>query len=470
MSDFAALSVGLSGLEASKEALDLVGQNVTNANTPGYVQERLDQSAVGGIQFPGFNQPTTPDPGSGVVVTGVERLGDLFLQAQSLAQQGAAGSLTAQQSALTQVQQAFPEPSTNGISALFTNFFNAWDNISSQSTSTDPSARTAVLTAGSTLASALNNASSAIAAVSASSGQQLTSSVATVNSLAGQIASLNHLISAGTTANLPVGALQDQRDQLVSTLSSQLGVTVQSNADGSINLYAGNEALVAGQNAQQLSVSGAGSGTTLTWSADGSTLHSASGQIGGLMSVLTSSLPAQSSALDGVASNLIAAVNNLQTSGVTPTGTAGTAFFTGTGAGNIAVALTDQTQIASASASSPTPPAGSLNTDGSNAAAIGQLATATTVALSGGSTITGPVSSYGTMITNLGGVVSNLNSQVTTQSQAVTAANAAYVNATGVNTDEQLSKMVQYQNSYAASAKYISAISSTLSTLLGMVN
>lgn len=467
MSEFGALSVGLSGLEAMKEALDLVGQNVTNANTPGYVQEQLNLSAVGGVQYPGFNQPVTPDPGSGVVVSGVVRLGDTFLQAQSLAQQGAGGSLSAQQAALTQVQQAFPEPSTTGISNLLNKYFNAWSSLASSAA--DPSTETNVLSQGQALATALNLASSSIAAVSTSSSQQLTSSVATVNSLAKQIAGLNQSIMQATTAKLPVGALQDQRDALVSTLSTKLGIRVQDNGNGSINVYAGNESLVAGQNAQQLAVNGAGAGTSITWSADGSTLAAASGQVGGLMTLLTSSLPAQSAALDGVASNLIASVNSLQTTGKTPSGGVGPPFFSGTGAGDIAVAITDPTQLASASATSPMPTSG-LNQDGTNAAAIGELATAQTVTLAGGTVIQGPVASYTSMITNLGGVVSSINSQVTTQSQAVTAANAAYANATGVNTDEQLTKMVQYQNSYAASAKYISAISSSLQSLLSMVN
>src|SRR5271155_1141903 len=111
MSDFSALSVGLSGLEAQQAAENTVGQNVANANTPGYDDETVQLGAVPATQTVGFYTKGTA-PGDGVAVDGIERLTDSYLQSQSYTEQGNQGVLTAQQSGLQAVQQNFPEPSS----------------------------------------------------------------------------------------------------------------------------------------------------------------------------------------------------------------------------------------------------------------------------------------------------------------------------------------------------------------------
>lgn len=467
MSDlFSSLQVGLSGLEASQQELDLVGQDVANANTPGYVQERLQLAALTGMSHPGFDQPVGRTADGGVQVTGTTRLGDTFLLGQSLAQHSASGSLDAQQAALAQIEQAFPEPSTNGISQLFTTFFNSWDTLSQNPG--DPATRQSVLSAGQALAQGLNAASTTLTSVSADAGRQLATSVASVNTLATQVAALNGSIQAATNGGLPAGALQDQRDQLLSQLADKVGVRTQANADGTVNVYVGNEALVAGVDAQSLSVSGSGSATTLTWSADGSQLQAAGGAIGGLQAVLGSTVPTLGASLDSVAASLAGALNSAQAAGVTTSGTAGAPFFAGTTAASISVAITDPTQLAAASASAPAVPGGQ-NLDGSNAAAIGELATAATAPGPGGTTLPGPVTSYNQLVTTLGGLASSVNTQATSQTAATSAADTAYSNATGVDTNAELTRMVQYQNSYGANAKFISTISQTIDSLLSMV-
>lgn len=472
MSDLGALSIGLSGLEASSQALDLIGQDIANSGTPDYVQERLSVQSAGGISNPGLTGGIARTGAGGVTVVGVQRLGDGFLQAQTLVQHSAGGFVNAQQSALAQIQQAFPEPSPNGLSAQFAKFFNAWDNLAQNPG--DAATRTNVVSAGQTLADGLNSAARSIASVTATSQQQLVSTVASVNAIAGQIAGLNQSIQQATAGQQPTASLQDQRDQLVSSLADDINVRVQQNSDGTINLYTGNEALVAGVSAQQLSVSGQGPTTSLSWSSDGSALVGAGGQIGGLQSLITSTAPAITAQLDAVAGTLAGALNQAQANGVTTAGQPGAAFFAaGDGsstvtAANIQVAITDPSQLAAASASSPQPTDGSANLDGTNAAAIGELATAQTVTIGSGSG-PGPVTAYNELVTSLGSTVASVNSQATTQGAATTAADAAYANATGVNTDAEMTSMVRYQNAYSANAKFISTINHTLDSLMSMI-
>ena len=47
MSGFSTMNTAISGLLASQRALDVVGQNVVNANTPGYSRQSVRVSSVG---------------------------------------------------------------------------------------------------------------------------------------------------------------------------------------------------------------------------------------------------------------------------------------------------------------------------------------------------------------------------------------------------------------------------------------
>ena len=66
-----ALSTAMSGLRATQAAIALVGSNVANAETPGYVRKTV-------IQVAGM----TGDYGSSVLLNGVERHLDQYLQTQ----------------------------------------------------------------------------------------------------------------------------------------------------------------------------------------------------------------------------------------------------------------------------------------------------------------------------------------------------------------------------------------------------
>ena len=73
---FGSLSVGTSGLSAAQMALDVTGQNISNANTEGYSRKRV--SVVADFRKDGV----MGQMGSGVNVTSVERYRNEFIDVQ----------------------------------------------------------------------------------------------------------------------------------------------------------------------------------------------------------------------------------------------------------------------------------------------------------------------------------------------------------------------------------------------------
>jgi len=489
MSDFSDLGVGLSGLEAQQMGMNTVGQNVANANTPGYDDETVQLGAVGSAQYAG----TSPFAGDGVEVEGIERLTDSYLQQQSYTNQGAQGALSAQQDGLQAVQEQFPEPSGNGISSQLTQFWQDWSTLANNPS--DSSAQLTVVQDGSTLAGSLNQTSAQLNTLSSQTVQNISTTLSQVNSEAQQIASLNQSImtgnggSASGTGN--TASLEDQRDQLISQLSNQLGLSVTYNSDGTANVYAGTEALVSGSNYQQLSLSSSGPPYSLVWSNDQTTYQPTAGQLGGMLDVVNNYVPGYQQQLDQVAQSLMGSVNYLMSTGYDQAGNPGVAFFLGTGAGDIEVnpALVSNPSDIGANAS-PTP-AGSTatNEDGTVAAEVGELPNSQTVTLAvpaggwadgssasswgtGSTTATGPEAdaAYNQLVTGIGQATSSVNNQLSDQQTITTNVNSALQAATGVNTDQELTNMVMYQNAYDASAKFISTVDQILQSIISMVN
>jgi flagellar hook-associated protein 1 FlgK len=487
VSDFSALSVGLSGLEAQQAAENTVGQNVANANTPGYDDETVQLGAVPATQTVGFYTNGTA-PGDGVAVDGIERLTDSYLQSQSYTEQGNQGVLTAQQSGLQAVQQTFPEPSGNGISSQLTQYWQDWSTLANDPS--DSSAQATVVQDGSTLASSLNQTSSALSTLSQQTVQSINLTLTQVNQEASQIASLNQSIAQGTASTSSVDELEDQRDQLVSTLSSQLGVTVVNNPDGTVNVNSGSESIVSGNSSQSLSLSTSGPPYSLVWSNDQTTYQPSGGEVAGMLDVVNNYVPSYQQNLDQTAQSLMGSVNNLMSTGYDQAGNQGAPFFLGTGASNIEVnpALVANPDDIGANASPLPAGSSATNEDGTVAAEVGELPNSQTVTMSvpaggwaqgasasawtGATTTTGAEADvvYNQLVTGIGQATSSVNNQLTDQQTITTNVNSALQSATGVNTDQELTNMVMYQNAYEASAKFISTVDATLQSLITMVN
>ena len=67
-------SIGLSGLEAAKNALDIIGNNIANAATPGYHRQRVELSPEYLANYGGYIQ------GGGVYFEGITQEVDVFLR------------------------------------------------------------------------------------------------------------------------------------------------------------------------------------------------------------------------------------------------------------------------------------------------------------------------------------------------------------------------------------------------------
>jgi flagellar hook-associated protein 1 FlgK len=326
-SPFFGLDIGTSGLRAAQQQLDTAAHNVANANTPGYSRQRVLLVESAPYTFPAFNRSGLPGQiGSGVTVAAITRVRDNYLDLQVQAQASIQGEWDTREQQLAKVESIFPEPSTSGLGSEISKYYSAWQDVAADPTST--AARTTLTEEASTLSMEMNRDSSQLTAVTTGINQQLTQQVATVNSLSGQIATLNGEIQRVTITGDNANDLMDQREQLLEQVSAIVPTTVQTQTDGTMSVLVNGVDLVSNVTARQMVAKADSTGNvTPEWS-DGSAVAPASGQMKALIDVRDVDVAGYQSQLNTLAQGIADSTNALHEQGFDANGNKGQALFT----------------------------------------------------------------------------------------------------------------------------------------------
>ncbi|WP_158668328.1 flagellar hook-associated protein FlgK [Bradyrhizobium guangdongense] len=220
-----ALASAMSGLRANQAALSIVSSNVANSQTPGYV-----------VQTPNQIEVTTGDFGSTVMTTGVSRELDAFVLNQLRTETGGSGYADQMANILKQLQNVYGTPGNSGtLETALNNFTTALQALSTSSGAS--SAQTVALGAAQALATQLNVTTKGIQSLRSNVEQDLGTSAQAANAAMRQIADINTKLQ-GLSANDPSAAtLMDQRDQAINTLSKYVDVRVTTDNSNQANIY-----------------------------------------------------------------------------------------------------------------------------------------------------------------------------------------------------------------------------------------
>src|SRR3954453_121605 len=114
-STFGGIQQAGSALNTPRYGLDIVSQNISNADTPGYTRQAVQQASVDAVTGVPTIYTRPAGPG-GVTVTGTARLSDTVLVARLRAEQARSGYADTTANQLGQVQATLAEPSPPGLS------------------------------------------------------------------------------------------------------------------------------------------------------------------------------------------------------------------------------------------------------------------------------------------------------------------------------------------------------------------
>ncbi len=323
-------TVGVSALDVAQNALNLIGNNLANANTPGYHEQVMDLTESYPTQIGNISV------GSGVQIADTRRLIDNPLETAITNQTFALADTTAQLNTLQQVQTNL-SPSSGSIGDAIEQFFNDVNRLATNPS--DTTQRTVVLDDAQNLAATFNSLSTSLTQIQNGLDTQLNNSITDINSLAQRIAQLNDEIANATVNGATPNDLLDQRGQLINQLAGEINVQVVPANLNQVNVLAGGTPLVVGNQNQKLQYSLA-SGNQGQVTAAGSTtpLIVTGGQVGGMLAVRNQSLQEVQTQLNTLAGAIAQQVDEVQATGLGLSGPA--TILSGTrGVNNVNVPL-----------------------------------------------------------------------------------------------------------------------------------
>ena len=230
---------GMSGLQAFRQALDVTGQNIANANTDGYVRQRADLVA----------RESTPVGaswvGNGVEVGRLARVVDDFLADQSRVSQSNSARLEVFAGQAARVTNLLGDPS-GGLSNALQRLNNAIEAIATEPASM--AARQGLVETLDAAVSQMRGLDARLRELDGSTHVRIVAEASAVDGLAVSLATLNRDIGvARATAGSAPNGLLDQRDRLLDQLAAKVSIRVVANDDGAVNVYlSGGQSLVLG--------------------------------------------------------------------------------------------------------------------------------------------------------------------------------------------------------------------------------
>jgi len=480
------LSIARSAIAAHQAAMQVVSQNVANAETEGYSRQRAELVPSLPQRFPYGSL------GTGVQVQNVVRLRDALLDASYRREAASAEGFGLRRDVLSQVEGIFGEPSDQALAGALDAFWSSWSDLANNPGSA--SGQAVVRQRGMEVASTLNRFASRLGDLEGTTRARLADSVSEVNRLATQLAGLNTQITAAEVGGIQAPELRDQRDRVADQLSKLAGGRVMPQSNGTLSFVVGGTAIVDGPTARPLEIR-PGSPTTLGIVGAGDPLAQLGGTLGAIVDVLRTDLPDVRTRLDALAKGLVNAVNYLHTGGWTaagealgganwdpllgPTGSR-VAFFdpAGTTAGSITLssAVAQSSAVVASGTTQNGPGDNSLalalaalrDAGGVNAlrTAMGSATYAAQVGLNAGATFG---DAYRDTVTSVGMQARAADSSAAVFETLAGQADTRRSSVNGVSIDEELTLMLRHQQAFQAASRLVRTADEMAQTLIDMV-
>ncbi len=301
-----ALSIAKLALSAQQYGISVTGQNVANVDNENYTRQTVDMASGTSVKIGSLVL------GNGVSVAQVKSVSDAYLESTLMDKKAALACSEEKELYLTSIENLVSSGSESGLSALLSEYWNAWSDLSNNPAG--DAERAVVYETVVQLAGQFNALGQSLSDVTVSLDSEIGTAVSEINSITAQIAALNADIVSMESGGSSANDLRDQRSTLISELSSTIGITAFEEKDGSVSvLTAKSFPLVSGNSTHTLSYS---SGRVLWNGSDGVTDitdNIENGQVKGWLEIRDETIPGLKAELDGLADALIYRVN-LETS------------------------------------------------------------------------------------------------------------------------------------------------------------
>jgi flagellar hook-associated protein 1 FlgK len=438
----------MSSLLASQLELSVASNNISNAQTPGYSRQRVNLAPSAAA--------------AGVEVVDIQALRDQLTSNRLNLETSYRSAQDTMQQTLQDIQSTFNDPQGTGLLSKVTSFFNSFQTLSNDPTSMTN--REFVQQAGQSLANAFHSQAANLNNQQQTANQTVATDVNKINSLTSQIATITQHIQEEEAPDQPQNSLRDQRSQLVQQLSQLVDAReIESNGTYEVSLGSSGQTLVINGVAQNLSV---GTGANGLYSVDAGNIDITSGigggDLQGQLQLRDQKISSYQNQLDQLAYQITQQVNTIHSAAYDLNGNTGANFFAplssasgAAGAIALSSAVAGNTQAIAASQN---------GAAGNNVAALAIGNLLHNPVFNGGSV----TDQYSSLVFSIGNDTANAQAAFKEHDALFTQLQNQLQSISGVSIDEETAQILQFQRSFQASSKVISAVDQMLQTALSM--
>lgn len=461
MSLFAGLEIGKRALSAHQAALQVIANNIANADTEGYSRQLAVLTTTEPVVVPvdSVSAPNVPI-GTGSELSRIERQRDAYLDEGIRDITSKRANYDMVRHELEGVEVNFNEPSDTGLSSQFDKFWSSWQNLYSP----DPSnsgARAEVRASAIILCDSLQRIYRDLRQAKDAIDGKVNDRVKMINQYATDLANVNFKIAGQSLLGAP-NDLMDQRDLLLEKLAKLTNIEISIDSRNVVNVSVGGTLLVGGVNVFKMSTTMSASGVVPIWENSNAPVVVTGGEIRGLQDVRDVNIGDYIDTVNNIAIKMISKVNAQHKEGFDQNSDPGLVFFKGSNANDIRLNEEIEENLSKIAASGSRQ---GSNGNGANALQMSLLRDEKVF----DSNTQSVEDYYISMLTDLGSVSGEskrlrenqdiLLNQLTTRRQSVS----------GVSIDEEMTDMLKLQTGYQASAKYVRTISDLVDVLLGII-
>jgi flagellar hook-associated protein 1 FlgK len=437
------LSIGASGLKAYSRAMSTIGDNIANAQTPGYARRRLALSEMAsGTESALVGRNVSP---GGVTISGISRSVDKWLIDDARVSESDATRAATRLSWMNRAEDALSDDS-NGISTNLTKLFTTADKLTA-----DPNNRTLraeFLQTAKDIATGFQGTAKELASMSEGISGAAGTAVGELNTNLDALERINDGLRKARPGSTNEASLLDERDRLVDQISTQMPVSASYDDRGTVTLRAApsGDTLVGNATVTHVAVATAADGR-LTFSVGGAAVDPNSGNLAGL-SQAADHVADQRAGLDAAATQFAGQLNAAHQAGTDANGNAGQPLFAGTSAATLTATSLTPDQVAAANASG----------SNGNMLSIGAMRGAND-----------PEAAWSGRLAEQAQATASARAQESAAWTRADGAAAARDNVSGVDLDQEAADLLRFQQAYSAAARTIQVARETMQALLSAI-
>ena len=445
--------ISKSGLQSAERSLSVTSNNVINADTPGYSRQRVEKEPVG-QHVRGLHS------GLGVNITSISRLRNELIDVQLGDKRQEMGFMEEKIKLYEQLETSVASDSGGDLDVRIGSLFDTFSELSNDPQ--DFSVRNNLVGEARQLSEKMGDMDRSIDRVSDVTRDSVNTTVDKINEILADLASLNKSITVSDAMERPDHASLDVQVQKLEELSELVDIETMTAKNGGLEIRIGGVQVLNQDTHREIVAHNDDVEKQFDLRLEnGTSVNASGGKLAAGIDIYENEIPGMKDRLDRIAETLVTEINTLHSSGYGLADDESRDFFDPdfTSASDIRINQEIADNHEHIAASSVAGQAG----NGDMAASMAELRNEQLI--DGRKVVDYAVN----LISEPGSNLAQLRTAADSRESEIRMLEVQQEREAGVNVDEELSKLIQYQNAYQGAARVMSSAQQMYDTLISLV-